>query len=67
MPDSYGNAVSFFDKYLRDGHINKKRALIQYKNPFYTNFHQLRQLAKSEQEESELASEIINIDTSNNI
>ncbi|MFK7948781.1 MAG: CHAP domain-containing protein [Saprospiraceae bacterium] len=33
MVDSYGHAVSYFDKYLHDGHINKKRELIQYKNP----------------------------------
>lgn len=33
MPDSYGDAVSFFDKYLRDDSMNKKRELVQYKNP----------------------------------
>lgn len=33
MPDSYGHAVSFFDKYLRDGSMNSRRELIQYKNP----------------------------------
>lgn len=33
MPDSYGHAISFFDKHLRDGNINERRELIQYKNP----------------------------------
>jgi len=33
MPDSYGHAVSFFDKRLSDGQINTKRGLIQYGNP----------------------------------
>lgn len=33
MPDASGHAVSFFDKHLRDGNINDKRELVQYKNP----------------------------------
>lgn len=33
MPDSYGNAIDFFDKGIKDGVINKKRALFQYTNP----------------------------------
>jgi len=36
MPDSYGHAKSFFDKNVPDGKINKKRDLIQYKNPSYS-------------------------------
>ncbi len=33
MPDSYGHAVSFYDKNLNDGKINKQRNLTQYSNP----------------------------------
>ena len=33
MPNSYGNAIDFFDKKLVDGQINNERGLIQYKNP----------------------------------
>ncbi|HYG16776.1 MAG TPA: CHAP domain-containing protein [Bacteroidia bacterium] len=32
MPDTYGHAKDFFDKELKDGALNKKRNLIQYKN-----------------------------------
>ncbi len=32
MPNSYGNAKDFFDKSLKDGHINKQRDLTQYSN-----------------------------------
>ena len=28
MPDSYGHAISFFDKNLSDGELNKQRKLI---------------------------------------
>jgi len=33
MPDSYGHAISFFDSKLKDGELNKKRDLMQYRNP----------------------------------
>lgn len=33
MPDSYGNAVDFFDPDLKDGAYNKRRDLTQYSNP----------------------------------
>ena len=33
MPDSYGHAVSFFDKTLADNTYNKQRDLWQYTNP----------------------------------
>lgn len=33
MPDSYGNAKDFFDAALSDGSINKRRGLLQFKNP----------------------------------
>ena len=33
MPDSYGNAIDFYDKECNDGSLNVKRNLIQYKNP----------------------------------
>jgi surface antigen len=33
MPDSYGHAVDFFNKDLKDGEKNIKRDLIQYCNP----------------------------------
>jgi surface antigen len=33
MPDSYGHARDFFDDNLKDGEINERRALVQYKNP----------------------------------
>lgn len=36
MPDSYGNAIDFFDKKLKDGAYNKKRDLYQYSNPSST-------------------------------
>jgi len=32
MPDSYGNAIDFFDNALKDGEFNKKRNLFQYHN-----------------------------------
>ena len=36
MPDSYGNAIDFFDKKLIDGTLNIKRDLFQYSNPSKT-------------------------------
>ena len=33
MPDSYGNAVDFYDKTVEDGKMNEKRNLIQFSNP----------------------------------
>jgi len=33
MPDSYGHAKDFFDRGLKDGELNLKRNLVQYKNP----------------------------------
>jgi surface antigen len=36
MPDSYGNAIDFFDSKLKDGQKNKQRDLIQYQNPSQT-------------------------------
>ncbi|WP_395074158.1 CHAP domain-containing protein [Flavobacterium sp.] len=36
MPDSYGNALDFYDKNIDDGHLNKKRNLLQYSNPSAT-------------------------------
>lgn len=33
MPDTYGNAVDFYDKSLKDGHVNLKRGLVQFSNP----------------------------------
>jgi surface antigen len=33
MPDSYGNAIDFYDKKLKDGDMNLKRNLRQYSNP----------------------------------
>ncbi|MFC0778059.1 CHAP domain-containing protein [Flavobacterium sp. HJSW_4] len=33
MPDSYGNAVDFYDKMVEDGKVNEKRNLIQFSNP----------------------------------
>ena len=33
MPDSYGDAIDFFDPLVKDGVINKRRNLIQYQNP----------------------------------
>jgi hypothetical protein len=33
MSDSYGHAISFYDKNLSDGKLNKQRNLIQYSNP----------------------------------
>jgi surface antigen len=33
MPDSYGHAKDFFEDKLKDGKINEKRALVQYRNP----------------------------------
>lgn len=32
MPDTYGNAVDFFDAKIGDGDINKARSLIQFRN-----------------------------------
>ncbi len=36
MPDSYGHAVNFFDKDLKDGTKNTKRDLIQYSNSSFS-------------------------------
>lgn len=36
MPNSYGNAIDFFDKTLADGEINKTRDLFQFINPSNT-------------------------------
>jgi len=36
MPDSYGHAKDFFDDNLKDGELNEKRALTQYRNPSQT-------------------------------
>lgn len=33
MPDSYGHAIDFFDKNVKDGELNKTRNLVQYSNP----------------------------------
>jgi surface antigen len=33
MPDTYGNAIDFYDKKLKDGSMNLKRNLRQYSNP----------------------------------
>jgi hypothetical protein len=33
MPNSYGNAVDFYDASVRDGGLNKKTNLIQFSNP----------------------------------
>lgn len=33
MPDSYGDAIDFFNASLKDGAINPQRNLIQYTNP----------------------------------
>ena len=33
MPNSYGNAVDFFNSTLKDGEMNADRALVQYTNP----------------------------------
>ena len=33
MPDSYGNAIDFYNKNINDGDLNIERDLIQYKNP----------------------------------
>lgn len=33
MPNSYGHAVSFYDKSLKDGTLNPDRDLIQFSNP----------------------------------
>ena len=33
MPNSYGNAIDFFDKKLFDGDYNSERGLLQYNNP----------------------------------
>jgi surface antigen len=37
MPDSYGNAIDFFDNTLKDGEFNKKRNLFQYVNGSLTS------------------------------
>src|SRR5690554_8191105 len=36
MPNSYGHAKDFFDHTVTDGQLNKKRNLIQYRNPSQT-------------------------------
>lgn len=33
MPNSYGNAVDFYDMFVNDGGLNKKTNLIQFSNP----------------------------------
>lgn len=33
MPNSYGHAVSFYDKSTSDGQLNIDRNLVQYSNP----------------------------------
>lgn len=33
MPDSYGHAKDFFEAGLKDGALNKRRALLQFTNP----------------------------------
>jgi surface antigen len=33
MPNSYGNAVDFFDTNLKDGELNTERDLVQFSNP----------------------------------
>ena len=33
MPDSYGNAKDFFSNAVKDGELNKQRALLQFTNP----------------------------------
>lgn len=33
MPNSYGNAIDFYDSEILDGEINKERNLIQFSNP----------------------------------
>ncbi|HLP14575.1 MAG TPA: CHAP domain-containing protein [Flavobacteriales bacterium] len=33
MPDTWGNAKDFFDAGVNDGKLNKKRNLLQFKNP----------------------------------
>ncbi len=33
MPNSYGNAVDFYDAFVNDGGLNKKTNLIQFSNP----------------------------------
>lgn len=36
MPNSYGDAKDFFDNNLKDGQVNRDRALVQYTNPSKT-------------------------------
>ena len=36
MPNSYGNAIDFFNPKLKDGELNRQRALFQYKNGSFT-------------------------------
>lgn len=36
MPNSYGNAIDFYDTALNDGDFNKERALFQFSNPSKT-------------------------------
>jgi len=36
MPNSYGNAIDFYDMSLKDGKMNTDRNLIQYANPSFT-------------------------------
>lgn len=33
MPNTYGNALDFYDKKIKDGRLNKDRNLFQYSNP----------------------------------
>lgn len=33
MPNSYGNAIDFYDTSIKDGEMNNERGLIQYSNP----------------------------------
>ena len=33
MPDTYGDAIDFFDKAVEDGSLNTKRNLLQFHNP----------------------------------
>ncbi|OWP83508.1 CHAP domain-containing protein [Flavobacterium davisii] len=37
MPDTFGNAIDYFDINLKDGELNLKRNLIQYSNPSHSN------------------------------
>ncbi len=35
MPETYGNAIDFFDPFLKDGDFNFQRGLTQYSNPSF--------------------------------